>query len=56
VFSLQRILGHSPSSLQVTRRYVDLLDDDLRAVHREASPVDRLPSNVPHSTDMSRQA
>ncbi len=38
VFSLQRILGHSPSSLQVTRRYVDLLDDDLRAVHREASP------------------
>lgn len=42
VFSLQRILGHSPSSLQVTRRYVDLLDDDLRAVHRQASPVDRL--------------
>ena len=42
VFSLQRILGHSPSSLQVTRRYVDLLDDDLRAVHRNASPVDRL--------------
>ncbi len=42
VFSLQRILGHSPSSLQVTRRYIDLLDDDLRAVHRGASPVDRL--------------
>jgi site-specific recombinase XerC len=42
VFSLQRILGHSPSSLQVTRRYVDLDDDDLRAAHREASPVDRL--------------
>lgn len=42
VFSLQRILGHSPTSLQVTRRYVDLLDDDLRAVHRSASPVDRL--------------
>jgi len=42
VFSLQRILGHSPTSLQVTRRYVDLDDDDLRAVHREASPVDRL--------------
>jgi site-specific recombinase XerD len=42
VFSLQRILGHSPRSLQVTRRYVDLLDDDLRAVHRAASPVDRL--------------
>ena len=43
VFSLQRILGHSPSSLQVTRRHVDLLDEDLRAVHREASPVERLP-------------
>jgi site-specific recombinase XerD len=42
LFSLQRILGHSPSSIQVTRRYVDLLDDDLRAVHRAASPVDRL--------------
>lgn len=42
VFSLQRILGHSPTSLQVTRRYLDLDDDDLRAVHREASPVDRL--------------
>jgi len=44
VFSLQRILGHSPSSIQVTRRYVALLDDDLRAVHRLASPVDRLGS------------
>jgi site-specific recombinase XerD len=42
VFSLQRILGHSPSSMQVTRRYVDLVDDDLRAVHRQASPADRL--------------
>ena len=42
VFSLQRILGHSPRSIQITRRYVDLLDDDLRAVHRQASPVDRL--------------
>ena len=42
VFSLQRILGHSPTSLQVTRRYVDLVDDDLRAIHRSASPVDRL--------------
>ena len=42
VFSLQRILGHSPASLQVTRRYVRLLDDDIRAAHRRASPVDRL--------------
>lgn len=29
-------------SIQVTRRYVELLDDDLRAVHRLASPADRL--------------
>jgi site-specific recombinase XerD len=42
VFSLQRILGHSPASLQVTRRYVRLLDEDLKAVHRRVSPVDRL--------------
>jgi site-specific recombinase XerC len=42
VFALQRILGHSPASLQVTRRYVRLLDDDLRAAHRRASPLDRL--------------
>lgn len=42
VFALQRILGHSPASLQVTRRYVRLLDDDIRAAHRRASPVDRL--------------
>jgi len=42
IFSLQRILGHSPRSIQVTRRYVDLLDEDLRAVHRNASPADRL--------------
>jgi site-specific recombinase XerD len=43
VFSLQRILGHSPSSLEVTRRYVQLLDDDLRETHRRASPVDHMP-------------
>jgi site-specific recombinase XerD len=42
VFSLQRILGHSPASLEITRRYVRLLDDDLREAHRRASPVDRL--------------
>lgn len=42
VFALQRILGHSPGSLQVTRRYVRLLDDDIRAAQRRASPLDRL--------------
>jgi len=44
VFSLQRILGHSPASLEITRRYVHLLDDDLRETHRRASPVDHLPA------------
>ena len=42
VFSLQRVLGHSPASLEVTHRYVELLDEDLREVHRRASPMDRL--------------
>lgn len=41
VFSLQRILGHSPASLDITQRYVELLDEDLREVHRRASPMDQ---------------
>lgn len=40
VFSLQRILGHS--SLVVTRMYVHLADSDIRAQHRQCSPVDRM--------------
>ena len=43
VFALQRILGHSPASLDITRRYVELLDEDLREVHRRASPMDQWP-------------
>jgi site-specific recombinase XerD len=42
VFTLQRILGHSPASLEVTQRYVALLDEDIREMHRRASPMDRL--------------
>lgn len=42
VLTLQRLLGHSPRSLAVTQRYVTLLDDDLRAAHRRASPGDSL--------------
>lgn len=42
VFTLQRILGHSPASLEVTQRYVSLLDEDIREMHRRASPMDRL--------------
>ena len=37
VFRLQRILGHS--SLEMTRRYVQLQTEDLRAVHERLSPL-----------------
>ena len=40
VFSLQRILGHS--SLEMTRRYCELADVDIRNAHAVASPVDNL--------------
>lgn len=40
VFTLQQIMGHS--SLEMTRRYVTFLDDDLKAAHLRFSPVDML--------------
>jgi len=40
VFTLQQILGHS--SLEMTRRYVNFLDEDLKAAHLRFSPGDRL--------------
>lgn len=36
--TLSRLMGHT--TLEVTRRYLHLLDEDLRSAHREASPVD----------------
>jgi site-specific recombinase XerD len=37
-FSLQRLLGHS--TLDMTRRYVNLADADLRQAHRRFAPAD----------------
>lgn len=37
VFTLQRILGHT--TLEMTNRYAVLQDDDLKDVHRRASPM-----------------
>lgn len=40
LFALQRLLGHS--KLDMTRRYVNLLEDDLYREVRRVSPVDRM--------------
>lgn len=40
VFSLQRMLGHT--SLEMTRRYCELADMDVKRAHMTASPVDNL--------------
>ncbi|MBX8466709.1 tyrosine-type recombinase/integrase [Deinococcus sp. RIT780] len=37
VFTLQRIFGHS--SLEMSNRYAQLMDDDVKVVHRRASPL-----------------
>lgn len=39
LLELQALLGHS--SLDMTKRYVDMLEDDLLAAHREHGPIDR---------------
>jgi len=40
VFHLQKLLGHS--TLEMTRRYVDMIDSDLLKAHKEHGPVDNL--------------
>lgn len=42
VFSLQKLLGHS--SLEMTRKYAELSETDVRDKHRLFSPADRLQS------------
>ena len=46
VFSLQRMLGHA--SLEMTRRYCELADTDVKQAHMTASPVDNLNLQVRH--------
>ena len=43
VFSLQKILGHS--SLEMTRKYVNLASGDVKDKHRQFSPMDNLNFN-----------
>ena len=38
LIQLQALLGHS--SIDMTRRYVELLDEDLLEAHKEHRPVD----------------
>jgi len=40
VFQLQALMGHS--SLEMTRRYVSLLDEDLIKAHKKHGPIDHL--------------
>lgn len=63
LLTLARLLGHSPHSLEVTQRYVTLLDADLRAAHRRFSPGDHLarlggvrPARPPRLTPERRPA
>jgi len=46
VFSLQRMLGHA--TLEMTRRYCELADVDVKRAHMTASPVDNLDLHIGH--------
>ncbi|MDP2728609.1 MAG: tyrosine-type recombinase/integrase, partial [Dehalococcoidia bacterium] len=53
VFSLQRMLGHA--SLEMTRRYCELADTDVKQAHMTASPVDNLALRSGGSRSRSRR-
>ena len=38
IFSIQKLMGHA--DLEVLRRYLALIDDDIREAHERGSPVD----------------
>ncbi|MEM4235077.1 MAG: tyrosine-type recombinase/integrase [Candidatus Methanomethylicaceae archaeon] len=40
IYSLQRLLGHA--TLDMVKRYLNLANEDVREIHREVSPADRL--------------
>ena len=40
VFAIQLLMGHG--DLQVLRRYLRQVDDDLRAAHMKGSPVEQM--------------
>ena len=40
VFSLQRMMGHA--NLEMTKRYVALAQADIKQIHGQASPVNKL--------------
>jgi integrase/recombinase XerD len=53
VFSLQRMLGHA--SLEMTRRYCELADIDVKRAHLTASPVDNLELVMPRRSTKSNR-
>ncbi len=54
LFSLQRLLGHN--SLEMTRRYCEVADADVKRAHGLASPVDNLDfgSKINHHSQISK--
>jgi integrase/recombinase XerD len=40
VLHLQGLMGHS--TLEMTRHYIDLLEEDLAKAHREYGPIDTI--------------